>query len=265
MSEQLIVNVTDLGVASITLNRPEKGNAFSSKTIQALIGALHSIQENPSVRCLVLRGKGKHFSAGADLNWMKSMAKCSYKDNLADAEQLALLMSTLDELPIPTIAAVQGCAFGGALGLICCCDIVVAEPSSIACFSEVKLGLVPATIAPYAIRAIGARAARRYMLSAEKISAQTSLELGLYHQICDINEQEQVLVQLINSVLANSPNAIRDTKALIRQCTTAIDPSLIHQTATVIANARVSVQGQHGLNAFFDKVPPDWSATVDEP
>jgi methylglutaconyl-CoA hydratase len=265
MSEDLIVEITDLGVASITLNRPEKGNAFSSKTIQALIGALHSIQENKSARCLVLRGKGKHFSTGADLNWMKSMAKCSYDDNLADAELLALLMSTLDELPIPTIAAVQGCAFGGALGLICCCDIVVAEPSSIACFSEVKLGLVPATIAPYAIRAIGARAGRRYMLSAEKISAHTALELGLYHQLCNANELEHVLVQLINSVLANSPNAIRDTKALIRQCTNAIDSSLIRQTATVIANARVSAQGQHGLNAFFDHVPPDWSAKVDEP
>lgn len=265
MSEHLLLETNTVGVATITLNRPEKGNAFSGETIRELLKALHSISEQDSVRCLVLKGKGKHFSAGADLNWMKSMANCSYEDNLADAKQLTLLMSTLDTLPIPTIAVVQGCAFGGALGLICCCDMVIAEPNSIACFSEVKLGLVPATIAPYAIRAIGARAARRYMLSAEKISAQNALGLGLYHQLCNSNELERSVVQLINSVLGNSPDAIQETKALIRQCTFEIHPSLVHHTATVIAKARVSEYGQHGLNAFFKKVPPDWCAKVDEP
>lgn len=262
MSEHILLEVTQQGVATITLNRPDKGNAFSDETIDALLQALETIKSQPAVRCLLLKGKGKHFSTGADLNWMKSIANSSYEDNLADAKRLALLMSTLNELPVPTLAAVQGCAFGGALGLLCCCDIVIATPNSVACFSEVQLGLIPATISPYAVQAIGVRASRRYMLTAERISAQIALELGLFHQVCESTDLDEVLTDIINHVLSNSPIAVAETKALIERCADNIDDGLIHHTATLIANARASEHGQHGLSAFLNKTEPNWRSKV---
>lgn len=258
MSDHIRLDITASGVATITLNRPDKRNAFSSKTISELIAALDSLSNQRNVRCLIVQGEGKHFSAGADLAWMKSMANNSREENIQDAKRLALLLSSLDNMPMPTIAVVQGCAFGGALGLLCCCDIVIGEESSLCCFSEVKIGLIPATIAPYVVRAIGIRMARRYLLTAETITGKQALELGIFHELTQDGSSEFVAADIAKQILSSSPSAIRNTKSLIKKCHFHIEDPLINHTAELIADARVSKDGQHGLQSFFSKTTPDW-------
>ncbi|MGF1743099.1 enoyl-CoA hydratase-related protein [Vibrio profundum] len=273
MSETILCNLDGRGVATLTLNRPTKRNAFNDEMIAQLISHLHDLKANPEVRCLILCANGEHFSAGADLHWMKAMADKSKQENQQDAEQLAQLMKLIDRFPHPTIAAVQGCAYGGALGLISCADIVIAQPDVQFCFSEVKLGLVPATIGPYVCRAIGARQARRYMLTAEAFSAQQAQKIGLVHKIAErtLVKKEgavslhgilhQHLTNTIEFILANSPEACTRVKELCRQCDESpIDDDLIAYTSRLIADARVSPQGQEGLRAFFDQRTPTWSA-----
>lgn len=245
------------GVARLTLNRPELHNAFDDRMIAELLQALHSVANNPEVRLLVLASNGNNFSAGADLSWMRSMAAKNYADNCADAEQLALLMQRLDELPLPTIALVRGAAFGGAVGLVACCDIALAESSASFCLSEVKIGLIPAVISPYVMRAIGHRQARRYMLSAERFSAASALAMGLVHELSD--DLEQRLAQLQQQLLSNSPAALAAAKNLIL----AIDQQPLNNatrehTIKQIAQIRVSAEGQEGLNAFLQKRTPAW-------
>ncbi len=204
--EHVLCHIDELGIASLTLNRKDKSNAFDDEMIQLLIQHLRMLRNEPSVKCLTIHAEGKHFSAGADLNWMKSMADKSYSENLKDAEQLAALMNELDTFPHPTIALVHGCAFGGALGLICCSDIAVATVDSTFCFSEVKLGLIPATIGPYVCRAIGTRQARRYMLTSEHFDSTTALQLGLIHKVVNsLHKQDEYLKELTQLILGNSP------------------------------------------------------------
>lgn len=264
-SNSLLCDVNSLGVATLTLNRTEKNNAFDTQMIHDLIEQLSLLSANPNVRCLVLRANGEHFSAGADLQWMQSMAAQSHSANIRDAEQLAKLMSTLDNFPHPSIAVVQGCAFGGALGLICCCDIAIANNDAQLCLSEVKLGLIPATIGPYVCRAIGVRQARRYMLTAERIDAVTAKQLGLLHLVVEpsaLDLQTQLLVQ---SLLANSPKAQTLAKQLCKRCDeSSIDPALIQYTSDLIADIRVSPQGQEGLTAYFERRAPNWVQPVNE-
>ncbi len=251
------------GIATLTLNRVEKHNAFDDVMISQLLDKLTQLQSNPAVRILLLQANGQHFSAGADLQWMRSMAGKSHSDNHSDAAQLALLMQTLDTFPHPTLAIVQGSAFGGALGLICCCDIALAAPNARFCLSEVRLGLIPATIGPYVCRAMGNRQARRYMLSAETIDASTAIHLGLVHQVVGYQPDalEHTVNQFTMQLLANSPAALTQAKALCARCDAEpIDQKLIAYTSQVIAELRISAQGQEGLNAFFDKRTPDWRA-----
>ncbi|MGR5531192.1 enoyl-CoA hydratase-related protein [Vibrio alfacsensis] len=247
------------GVATLTLNRTDKHNALDACMIDLLIHRLDYLALRTDVRCLVLRGSGKHFSSGADLNWMKSMATSTRKQNLDDATNLARLMHTLDSFPQPTVAVVQGSAFGGALGLICCCDIAIAADDTQFCLSEVKLGLVPATIAPYVMRAMGNRQARRYILSAEVISAQNAEKFGIIHEVHKLDKIDDTIDTLIDSLLLNSPDAMRKAKALCHQChQNPIDADLIHYTSQLIADVRVSPQGQDGLQAFLEKQTPSW-------
>lgn len=255
----LLCSIDKNGVATLTLNRGDRLNAFDDHLIQLLITELHRLSAAANVRCLVLRGNGNHFSAGADLNWMQSMATKNQAENLEDASQLAELMRLLDSFPHPTIVYTHGCAFGGALGLICCCDIAIADIESLFSLSEVKLGLVPATIGPYVCRAIGARNARRYMLTAERIGAEDALKMGLIHHITSPNTVDEVLSQFIGQILANSPAAMTKAKALIHQCTEhPLDNDMIHFTSELIAQVRVSEQGQEGLSAFLEKRTPVW-------
>lgn len=243
-------------VGVITLNRPEKHNAFDADIIDALIEKIEHANQL-DIRALVLRTEGKHFSAGADLGWMKSMANNSYEENIADSNQLAKLMAVLADSPHPTLCVVQGAAFGGALGLIACCDIALASPKAKFCLSEVKLGLIPAVISPYVIKAIGERAARRYFLTAEVFDAEQAHKLGLIHQISD--ELDTLLNSLLATLTANGPQAVKAAKQLINEVSgQAITPELRALTAERIATIRVSDEGQAGLSAFFAKQPPVW-------
>ncbi|ARP00655.1 2,3-dehydroadipyl-CoA hydratase [Vibrio alginolyticus] len=257
--DDVLWHVDDNGVATITLNRAAKHNAFDACTIDLLIHRLDYLALRTDVRCLVLRSNGKHFSSGADLNWMQSMADSTRQDNFIDAQNLARLMETLDSFPQPTIAVVQGSAYGGALGLICCSDIAIASQSANFCLSEVKLGLVPATIAPYVMRAMGNRQARRYILSGEVISAEDAERFGIVHEVKEAKQLENAVDSVIKTLLLNSPDAMRKAKTLCHQChQNPIDQQLIHYTSKLIADIRVSPQGQDGLQAFLEKRSPSW-------
>ncbi len=261
--DDVLWQVDDYGVATITINRTQKHNAFDACMIDLLIHRLDYLALRNDVRCLILRSNGEHFSSGADLSWMKSMANSTRSENLIDAQNLARLMETLDTFPQPTVAVVQGSAFGGALGLICCSDIAIASSDATFRLSEVKLGLVPATIAPYVMRAMGNRQARRYILSGEVISAVDAERFGIIHELVDDNNIEAALQKVIESLLLNSPDAMRKAKALCQQChQNPIDDDLILYTSRVIADIRVSPQGQEGLQAFLEKRPPHWVHNV---
>ncbi|MGP8305522.1 enoyl-CoA hydratase-related protein [Vibrio sp. YIC-376] len=253
----LLLEKDSNGVAWLSLNRPEKHNAFNDELIASLIETLDQLEKDDSLRALVLTAQGKHFSAGADLVWMQSMATKSASENLQDAQQLAMLLHKLDTFSKPTIAMVHGAAFGGALGLICCCDIAIGTPESRFCLSEVKLGLLPATIGPYVIRAIGQRQSRRYFLTAELIDAEAALSMNILHLI-DTQPQEAV-DRIVDHLLHNGPQAMRAAKALCLRCDNQpIDRSLIDYTSQAIATARVSTEGQEGLTAFFEKRAANW-------
>jgi methylglutaconyl-CoA hydratase len=247
------------GVAELVLNKPELHNAFDDQMIGELIAALKNLAADPAVRLLLLKSNGKNFSAGADLNWMRSMAEKNYQQNLEDAAQLAELMQQLDNFPAPTIALVQGAAFGGALGLVSCCDIAIAEQASSFCLSEVKIGLIPAVISPYVMRALGERACRRYFLTAERFDATTALNLGLVHQVVDAGGLAAAANYFVELLLKNSPAALRCAKELMAAVYhQPIQQQLIDSTAARIAAIRVSAEGQEGLNAFLQKRTPAW-------
>lgn len=250
------------GVATVTLNRPEKHNAFDDAVIQQLTDAFMDIDEDNSVRVMVLAAEGKNFSAGADLGWMKRMASFSYQQNLEDARKLALMLKTLNGLSKPTIAQVQGAAFGGAVGLVSCCDIAVGSDDSSFSLSEVKIGLIPATISPYVVSAIGERAARRYFLSAERFSADVALATGLLSEVCSREALHSSVTKLTQTLMANSPNALTQAKQLVHDVSNSeLNDELIEDTSVRIAKIRTSAQGQEGLNAFLEKREPSWAAT----
>ncbi|MCG9730856.1 enoyl-CoA hydratase-related protein [Shewanella sp. Isolate13] len=250
----------DGGVAQMVLNRADKHNAFDEVMISEMIKVLEHFGHHPQCQVLVLKANGKNFSAGADLNWMRKQAKMDFEQNLSDANELAKLMSLLDKFPKPTIALVQGAAFGGALGLICCSDIAIANQRASFCLSEVKLGLIPAVISPYVTRAMGQRAARRYMLTAERFNAQKALELQIIHEIDD--ELEIAAQPIIAALLSNSPQGMAWVKTLLSTLENGvIDQDTLEHTSERIARIRVSDEGQEGLNAFFEKRSPQWPTT----
>lgn len=242
--------------AHIILNNPEKHNAFDEQLIDDLLEALKEVEDDNSVRVVLLSAEGPSFSAGADLSWMKKMAAYTEDENFQDAMKLARLMQTLNQLSKPTIALIQGNAFGGALGLIACCDIALSVPQAFFCFSEVKLGLIPAVISPYAIAAMGERAARRYFLTAERFSAEDALKSGLIHAISN-NLLEDGL-SLAKQIAQNGPCAIHKIKILTQKVSSAISEEVIKCTAQAIAEIRVSSEGQEGLSAFLEKRKPNW-------
>lgn len=243
-------------VARLTLNRPEKHNAFDDKVIAQLLTHLESVAARDDIRALILSAEGKHFCAGADLAWMKRMAGMNYQENLADAKQLAKLMSTLDALPVPTIAKVQGAAYGGAIGLIACCDIAIASDTARFCLSEVKLGLAPATIGPFVLRAMGERRCRQLFITAEVFNAQQANNWGLVHRLTQAEELDGAVEDCVQSIVQNGPSACRAAKQLIQQLSSTPDPS--DMTSRLIAELRVSEEGQEGLGAFFEKRKPVW-------
>ena len=244
----------------IILNNPQKHNAFDEPLIQDLLDALKEMDKDTNIRVVFLSAEGPSFSAGADLQWMKKMAIYSEEENFQDAMKLALLMQTLNQLSKPTIALVQGNAFGGALGLIACCDIALSAPHATFCFSEVKLGLIPAVISPYAIAAMGERAARRYFLTAERFSAEEALKTGLIHSI-STNLLADGLI-LAKKIAQNAPLAIHKIKALSQKISSSLNEEIIQFTVKAIAEIRVSPEGQEGLSAFLEKRKPSWIAEL---
>jgi methylglutaconyl-CoA hydratase len=247
------------GILTLTLNRPEKHNAFDDKLIADLTRQIDHANTDQSIRVIVLCANGTSFSAGADLTWMQSMIDYSEEQNLNDSLALAKLMQGLHKSKKPTIACVQGAAFGGGAGLVAACDIAIGCNEARFCFSEVKLGLIPAVISPYVIKAIGARFARRYFLTAEIIDAQKAKDLGLVHQLVEKNVLMKTCRMLAQKIAANAPIALEESKALIDAIyANPIDEQLIAKTAKWIAKIRVSKEGQHGINAFLNKTTPHW-------
>jgi methylglutaconyl-CoA hydratase len=260
MSEPtLFSHIDDCGRATLTLNRPELHNAFDDALIAELTAALRALEANPAVRVVILAASGKSFSAGADLNWMRRMADYSPEENLADSRALAELMATLNHLAKPTIALVQGAAFGGGVGLVACCDIAIATPRASFCLSEVKLGLIPAVISPYVVAAIGERAARRYCLTAERFDAAEALRLGLVHEVVEEEALRGSAARFATLLLENGPAALAAAKELIFQVAREpLGAELRETTARRIAAIRASAEGREGLSAYLAKRKPSW-------
>jgi methylglutaconyl-CoA hydratase len=263
MSESLAVERQG-PIGLITMNRPERHNAFDDALIAELTEAFRSMEAEDGIRLVVLSGVGKSFSAGADLNWMRRMAGFSMEENRRDAMALAALMRTIAHLRKPTIARVQGAAYGGGVGLVACCDVAVATQNALFSLSEAKLGLIPAVVSPYVVAAIGERAARRYFLSAERFEAAEAWRLGLLHDIAaDEGELDEKIGAIVDAMLACSPAAQKEAKELIRAVANrALTSELAQDTAERIAKIRSSPEGREGVAAFLEKrraswVPPD--------
>jgi methylglutaconyl-CoA hydratase len=256
--ETLTVDVR-ASVALVALARPDVHNAFDETLIAELTRALEALDSDASVRAVVLLGHGRSFCAGADLNWMKRMAGFGRAENLADATALAAMLKTLHRLSKPTIARVHGSVFGGGVGLVACCDVAFAAHDAMFSLSETKLGLIPATIGPYVVEAMGARHARRYFLSAEHFTAAEAFRIGLVHDICPLDELDGRINELLGALLAAGPRAQAEAKALIRAVAQRpIDDAVIADTAARIARVRGSPEGKEGVAAFLEKRPAAW-------
>lgn len=248
-------------VARVTLNRPEVRNAFNDAVIAELTQTFTELGQDPTLRAVVLSAEGKAFCAGADLNWMKAMAGYNWDENHADAAKLAAMLWTIYTCPVPVIARVQGDVYAGGVGLVAVCDIVVASDQAGFCLSEAKLGLLPATISPYVIRAMGEQAARRYFVTAERFNALEAHRLGLVHELASPETLGEKVEALLAALVANSPAAVRACKRLVQDVAHApITPELRLDTARRIADIRASLEGRDGVQSFLNKRKPSWLA-----
>ena len=259
--EHILLDVSPEGTAVLTLNRPQKRNAFNAQVIEELSDAFETLSKNPECRLLLIRGNGPVFSAGADLEWMKAASHYSERENEEDAYAMAEMLRRLFELPQVTIALLHGAAMAGACGLAAAADIAIARKGTIFSFSEVKLGIIPATISPYVINAIGPRWARALFVTAERFEADFAAKIGLiHHEVEDEMAMEKLVEHYADLVYAASPAAVADTKFLVSRVTgEEIDSSLGHLTAKRLAHRRVSEQGKEGLSAFLEKRKPKWA------
>lgn len=246
-------------VATVTLNRPEVRNAFNDEVIAEITEVFNALAGRDDVRCIVLAANGTAFCAGADLNWMRSMADYTREQNLTDAGRLAAMMRTVYECPKPTIARIQGDVYAGGTGLVAACDMAVSVDTANFCLSEVKLGLVPSTISPYVIRAMGARAAHRYFLTAERFSAAEALRIGFVHEMVAADALDAKVAGLSNALANAGPVAVKLCKKLLQDVAGHdITPELVNMTIASIADVRVSAEGREGVQAFLQKRKPNW-------
>ena len=258
--DSLLLSI-DNHVATITLNRGDKRNAFNDEVIAELTCAFDYCGKQDDVRAVVLAADGKAFCAGADLNWMRAMADYTREENLADAGKLATMLATIYHCPKPTLAKVQGDVYAGGMGLVAACDMAVAVDSANFCLSEVKLGLIPATISPYVVRAMGARMAHRYFLTAEVFDASAALRMGFIHEMTDSTSLDAVTDGIVKALVNASPNAIKMCKQLLHDVAYApIDEALIDATVAGIADIRASTEGKEGVQSFLQKRKPSWLA-----
>lgn len=249
----------DGGIARITLTQPEVRNAFSDEAIAEITAAFRKVGEQADVRAVVLAAEGPAFCAGANLNWMRRMADYSRDENRVDAGLLAEMLRVIYECPKPTIARVQGDVYAGGMGLVACCDMAVAVDTAGFCLSEVKIGLIPATISPYVIRAMGARAAHRYFLTGERFSAQEAHRIGYVHEVVEAEQLDAVVDGWLKHLLSAGPAAVRACKRLVLDVAEReINEQLIAATVEQIANIRASGEGKEGVQAFLNKRKPSW-------
>ncbi len=249
------------GVATIWMNRPDVHNAFNEQLIAELTDACQALDADDAVRVVVLAGRGKSFSAGADLNWMRRAAGAPVEANLADARKLAGMLRTLAEMNKPTIARVHGAALGGGMGLASACDICIAGEGAVFATSEVRFGIIPSAISPYVIRAIGARQAGRYFQTAERISAARARELGLAHEVVAADALDAKVAEIVGALLQGGPRSQGAAKALIRAVADQpVSDALVEDTARRIATLRATPEAQEGLAALLDKRPASWVA-----
>ncbi len=250
----------DRGVATVWMNRPEVHNAFNAQLIADLTAACRQLDADDAVRVVVLAGRGKSFSAGADLNWMKAAGAASVEDNLEDARRLAAMQRTLSGMSKPTIARVQGAALGGGMGLASACDICIAADRAVFATSEVKFGIIPAAISPYVIRAIGERQAYRYFQTAERISAARAQELGLAHEVVGSEELDAKVGEVVDALLQGGPKAQAAAKDLIRAVASRpVSDEVVEDTARRISSLRATPEAKEGLDAFLSKRPAAWA------
>jgi methylglutaconyl-CoA hydratase len=248
-------------VVEVWLNRPEVRNAFNDGVIAALTEAFTRLNQDAELRVVVLGGHGKAFCAGADLNWMRAMADYSWEENRADAGKLAEMLWTLDQCPVPIVGRVHGDCYAGGMGLASVCDVLVASDNVTFCLSEARLGLLPATIAPYVVRAMGGQAARRWFTTAERFSAAQGQAMGFVHELCTPDEIDVRVAALVATLVANGPAAVRACKQLVRDVAgRPIDAALRDETARRIADIRASAEGREGVSSFLNKRPPNWLA-----
>jgi methylglutaconyl-CoA hydratase len=259
MSEVLDVSRPSAHVARVWLNRPDVRNAFNDEVIAALTRTFEELSKDKDLRVVVLGAHGKAFCAGADLNWMKAMAGYSWEENRADAQRLADMLWTLDQCPVPVVGRVQGDCYAGGMGLASICDVLVAVEGATFCLSEARLGLLPATISPYVIRAMGAQAARRYMVTAERFSAVQAQALGMVHELATPDTLDAKVDEIVTTLINNGPAAVRACKALVRDVAgQPITADLRAETAGRIADIRASDEGREGLASFLNKRAPAW-------
>ncbi len=247
------------GVSTVTLNRPEVRNAFNDEVISELTAVFRQLGTRPEVRCIVLAAAGSAFCAGADLHWMKRMAGFTREENLADAQALAEMLRTIYRCAKPTIARVQGDVYAGGTGLVAACDMAVSVDIAHYCLSEVRLGLIPATVGPYVVRAMGARAAHRYFLTAERFDAAEALRIGFVHQVVGADALDGAVSRLVTALLEAGPAAVKACKALVQDVAGHdITPNLVERTVHGIADIRVSDEGREGIASFVEKRKPAW-------
>jgi methylglutaconyl-CoA hydratase len=247
------------GVETVTLNRPDVRNAFNDEVIAELTAVLMEIGKRDEVRCVVLAGNGPAFCAGADLNWMKRISTYTREENIEDASGLARMLEVLWRLPQPTVARVQGDAYAGGVGLVAACDMAVAVDTANFCLSEVKLGLIPATISPYVIRAMGARASHRYFLTAERFSAAEALRIGFVHEVVKAEELDAKVAGIAQALVQAGPQAVKACKKLLHDVAGHdITAGLVRRTVEGIADIRASDEGKEGIQSFLGKRKPNW-------
>jgi methylglutaconyl-CoA hydratase len=259
MAYETLKIVIDAKVATVTLDRPDVRNAFNENTIAELALAFDELGRNEQVRAIVLAANGPAFCAGADLNWMKKMAGYSDAENLADAAKLADMLRTIYLCPKPVVAKVQGDCYAGGMGLVAACDIAVSVAEAGYCLSEVKLGLIPGTISPYVIKAMGENAARRYFLTAERFSAQEAHRIGFVHEVVAADALDATVAGIVKALVNNSPNAVKQAKVLVRDIVGQdVNDALLLDTAERIAQIRASGEGREGVASFLEKRKPSW-------
>ena len=259
MTHRYLTLTVNAGVATVTLTQPEIRNAFSDEVILEITEAFRVAGERPDVRAIVLAAEGPAFCAGANLNWMRRMADYDRAENLQDAGALAEMLRTIYTCPKPTIARVQGDVYAGGMGLVAACDMAVSSDNAGFCLSEVKIGLVPGTIAPYVLRAMGARAGHRYFLTGERFDAAEALRIGFVHQVVAIDQLDDAVDGLLKALLAAGPDAVRSCKKLVLDVAEReINAQLIASTVEVIADIRASDEGKEGVQAFLSKRKPAW-------